>query len=756
MSTRRGFTSFCSLLALSATAFAPLALRAQPSANNDTQASNELPEVVITAERRSVSLQKTSIAASVIEGGQLADKAITQMADLQKASPSLSIQGAGLTQNVNIRGIGLDSGSPQVVPGVATYRDGLWEPPILNTDSFYDVDNVQILRGPQGTFVGSNSTGGAIFITSKSPTLDNVNGYIQAKVANYSDFGGQGAINVPVSNSFAVRAAFQAETRHSFYKQIGTATTHPGSLDEKNGRLGFLWQASDNLKILLKTEANYKDTGGYADTPAPGTTYYPYTPADPFTLDYDTNTKNTELGVRNSLRIDWNLFGGGTILRSISGYQYLHVRNIYDTDATSQDVPFITIPGPPFPIPYQPKQVENQLVIEQPLSQEFNLISPDTGKFQWIVGFFYLHDTRKVVLTNPSDGIPSGVDVNLYTTLAAKAVFGQATYNLTSKLQVQAGLRYTHDSESNRPNDAVVIHLPPPYGPGLLTIPASGHQTDSVLTGKVALNYTLNDNNYFYAFAAKGFKAGGFDLGRPIARFDPEVVWDYEIGWKANLFDNHVRTQLGGFYNDYKNLQVSAINLASGQLALRNIGKSTIKGIEASGQAKFGDWQFDFGAAYVDSKLGSLTIVDTTSPPFPNPAPNVPQCSSPGVPAGCFDYAPFLVTASGNPNPFSPKWTFNAGAQYTFKLLNADTLTPRVNYSYISSQWSTLLQLHPASDLLKARGLWSVLLTYNHGDWTAEAYADNLFDKRYVSGQFGLNNFEGAPRQFGLRVSRSF
>ena len=126
------------------------------------------------------------------------------------------------------------------------------------------------------------------------------------------------------------------------------------------------------------------------------------------------------------------------------------------------------------------------------------------------------------------------------------------------------------------------------------------------------------------------------------------------------------------------------------------------------------------------------------------------------MPAGCFDYAPFLVTASGNPNPFSPKWTFNAGAQYTFKLLNADTLTPRVNYSYISSQWSTLLQLHPASDLLKARGLWSILLTYNHGDWTAEAYADNLFDKRYVSGQFGLNNFEGAPRQFGLRVSRSF
>lgn len=735
---------------------------AQTSDDQSAQARNDggssaVELIIVTAEKRSTDLQKTSIAATVLQGDQLLGMGVVQLSDLQKASPSLSIQGAGLTQNVNIRGIGLNSGSPQVVPGVASYRDGLWEPPVVNTDSFYDIADIQVLRGPQGTFVGTNSTGGAIFVTSQSPNFDGFHGYVQAKVGNYSDFGGEGAANLPVTDEFAARIAFKVENRDSFYKQVGSATTTPGALDERNGRLGLLWQPNDDLKILFKSEVGYKSTDGYAMTPAPTTTYYPFAPKDPFTLDYDTNTKNEELGIRNSLQIDWTIFGNGTVLRSISGYQYLHVRNIYDIDATSRDVPFIMVfPGPPFPIPFQPKQVSDQLVIERPITQEFNLISPGEGRFQWILGVFYLHDTRKVALTNPSDGIPSDVVLNLFTTLQAEAVFGQASFDITPSLQVQAGLRYTHDSSENRPTDSLQIYTPPPYGPGVIFVPGSGKETDNVTTGKVALNYTFDKDNFLYAFAAKGFKAGGFDLGLPVDHFAPEVVWDYEAGWKATLFNQHVRTQIGGFYNDYTNLQVSATNLASGQVALTNIGKSTIKGIEASAQGKFGGWGFDLNAAYVYSKLGSLTIVDTTSPPFPNPAPSVPQCTSPGVPAGCFDYTPFLATANGNPNPFSPHYTFHVGTEYTFTLANSDTVTPRVNYTYISSQWSTLLQLHPATDFIAGRGLWDVQLTYNHGDWRAEAYATNLFDQRYIIGQFGLNNFEGAPRQFGGRLSRTF
>ena len=146
----------------------------------ETPAANvELQEVVVTAERRAENLQTTPIAATVLTGDQLEQKGVVQMADLQNASPSLSITNAALTANVNIRGIGLDSGSPSVVPGVATYRDGLWQPPILVTDSFYDIGSIEVLRGPQGTFVGSNSTGGAIFINTRNPDFDGLHGNVE-------------------------------------------------------------------------------------------------------------------------------------------------------------------------------------------------------------------------------------------------------------------------------------------------------------------------------------------------------------------------------------------------------------------------------------------------------------------------------------------------------------------------------------------------------------------------------------------------
>jgi iron complex outermembrane receptor protein len=160
-SSRAVLTAVSLCLAHAALAQAPASAGSAAGAQPST--GGQLQEVVVTAERRTENLQTTAIAATVLSENELVQKGVMQMSDLQTASPSLSITPAGLTANVNIRGIGLDSGSPSVVPGVASYRDGLWQPPILTTDSFYDVGSVEVLRGPQGTFVGSNSTGGAIF-----------------------------------------------------------------------------------------------------------------------------------------------------------------------------------------------------------------------------------------------------------------------------------------------------------------------------------------------------------------------------------------------------------------------------------------------------------------------------------------------------------------------------------------------------------------------------------------------------------------
>jgi iron complex outermembrane receptor protein len=398
------------------------------------------------------------------------------------------------------------------------------------------------------------------------------------------------------------------------------------------------------------------------------------------------------------------------------------------------------LPGPPASSQYFD-------VVEKPFSEEINIISPDTGRITWIAGAYYLHDTRDVSNEFPSQSFPNDILINLFTTLQNAAAFGQVGYKILPQLELQVGGRYTHASVSNPSDNAINI------GPGVVKINAGGSHADNDWTGKVALNWTANDNNFIYAFAAKGFKAGGFDFG-PV-QFQPEVVWDYEIGWKSNFFNRHVRTQIGGFWNDYRNLQVSAVNLTAGTNSLRNIGQSTIKGVEAQVEGQFGGLKIDAGGAFVDSALGAITLVNTRLLPPPGAGNLGPQCAGGRTPPACFDYTPYLASVTGKPNPYSPKYTFNAGVEYAFDLGRDATLTPRINYSYVGEQWTTLIQ-SPLTDRLPSFGLWNATLTFAKGDWRVQAYGMNLGNKVYVAGQAGNNEFFGAPRQYGVRVSRNF
>jgi iron complex outermembrane receptor protein len=162
----------------------------RPAAEDD----NRLTEIVVTAQRRVENLQDVPIAAVALSGDQLEKKAVDRLADLESASPSLSITEAGETQSVNIRGIGLSSNLPAVTNGVATYVDGLFQAQIVTAMPFYDVASVEVLRGPQGTLVGNNSTGGAIFVNSAAPTTGEVGGYAQGAIGNYDrvEAGGRG------------------------------------------------------------------------------------------------------------------------------------------------------------------------------------------------------------------------------------------------------------------------------------------------------------------------------------------------------------------------------------------------------------------------------------------------------------------------------------------------------------------------------------------------------------------------------------
>ena len=708
-----------------------------------------LEEIVVTAERREENLQDVPIAATALTGDQLQDKGVQRIADLQYAAPSLSITDQGLTQSVNIRGIGIASGSPAVANGVATYLDGVFQPPVLTSSSFYDIASVEVLRGPQGTLVGSNSTGGAIFVNTQNPTTDRIKGYAQAHYGSYDAYGAEGAINVPISSTLAVRVAGTTRWRDSYYEDVGPFGNKPDRLDEQAGRIGLVWQPA-NFRALAKVEWIDKNTGGYAYRPILGTAFDNNRRADFRELTYNAPTLNHERAINASLELRYQL-DGGVVLRSVSGYTNKRINNLYDNDGGilpgDASVPRDGIPDT------SSTQTNDQFVRERQWSQEFNIISPSDGAFNWILGGYFQKNKIDVIIESLTGAPTDPTNILNFQNKQTLGVFAQTGYKVTPAVEVQLGLRYSHYKVDG--DGSVVIGAGGPiFGPaGLQVADLKGSHEDGRLTGKLALNWSLGDDSLIYVFAARGYKPGGANSAT--SEFGPETVWDYEAGWKSSFFDNHLRTQLGAFYMDYKDFQFDALETGTGQTGVINISNASIKGAEFQAQARFGGLSLDGGIAYVHSKLDSVTVINSRAlPPIGQLGPQCPA-GAPSNPPTCFDYGPFRTRAGGGPNLFSPKWSLNGGIQYEVPLGDGISLTPRLNYAYVGARWTNLIYA-PTLDYLPGRGLLSGQVTLRYDDWTIEGYATNLTNKAYVSGQSGNNEFYGAPREFGVRLSTRF
>ncbi len=689
-------------------------------------------EIIVTAQRRRESLQRVNIAATALSGDSLGDKAVVRQLDLQNAAPGLSIVKAGLTESVNIRGIGLASGSPQVANGVASYVDGLFQPPIVSTGVFYDIDNIEVLRGPQGTLVGSNSTGGAIFINTKKPELNKLGATINLEGGSFGHVQADAAVNLPIGNTLAVRVAGLDSHRDSYYTDIGPSGNQPDRLNEQDTRAMILWKPG-NFSAMLKSETIERQTGGYAYQPISGVNAALTAGRTniPYTLNYNTTTSNFERAFINSLELKY-VTDGGLTLRSLTGYQNKRINNLYDNDATA-----VANSG------------QNQFVREKQYSQEINIISPTKGVFNYIVGGYFQRNVINVRIFNfnTATNAPS-LWIEPDTNKLVLGVFAQANYKFNSQFELQAGARYSHFDVTGA--GGVYVGRGTFGGPtGINVSPQTGTESDGRVSGKVALNWTPDNTNLFYVFAARGYKPGG--INPPGGKFAPETVWDYEAGWKGSFMDRHIKTQIGAFYNDYQNFQDGVQDPASGQTGVQNISSATIKGFEAQVQAKFGGFSLDGGIAYTDSKLSPVTIINTRLEP---PNTSLPQCAT-GVANGatCYNYT--YQTAGGGTALYAPKWTWNAGIQYDVLIGDGSKITPRLNYSYVGSEFVNLLY-NPAYDLIASHALLSAEITYTHKNLSLKAYGTNLTKEYYISGQSGNNEFYGAPREFGVRLSGKF
>jgi iron complex outermembrane receptor protein len=781
----------------------------------------DLEEVIVTAERRATSELTTAISMDVLTGAALAQSRTQTLNDLQNATPSLVVNTQGISQVVNIRGIGNAVSSPAITTGVGIYTDGLLagEPQNIS-GAYFDVDTIEVLRGPQGTFVGQASTGGAIRINSVRPNFNGLNGYLEGVYGKFNNTKLAGALNLPISDTLAARVAFNSEKKDSFFHNDGSQVarapfetlTQPGKVDDRNIRASLLWQPSGAFSALLRTEFNSTDHDGPSTQPnpriynapvvgSPGVTvpihsqYWTYDDPrhDPWVLAINNlGVEDTSTTNRYSADLRYKLDSGYEV-RSLTGYQHNLVRDIEDGDASFA----VTAP--------------TQLNIgpdSNYYTQELTLLSPE-GPFNWVVGTTWYYRQSPVTSggpryaacgTNQGTGIftpcptnPAALNYgfsNSRTMQRMGGLFGQLNWQFTDELQLTTGVRYSIDRNFSRsggqrnvtatPTTAAVtaacapdILLRLPAGnfncaPGPVT---SGEYEGQEATWKLGVNWSpggKGGHQFVYAFYARGYKPGGINSNGRL--FAEEQVDDYELGWKGQALDGKLQATLGGYWMNYKNMQQPvfvagpSLQAASGQVT--NIGKSTIKGIEFETKAVLGHFTFGINSAYIGSTLGAISIIDQRALPNAGLVPpgatfGPVQCAA-GVATGCFDYAGvnggpnYYVNLSGIQNVYSPKLTYGLSLDYTWDT-SAGTVRPSVTYTHIDKQYTSLFQ--DEFFALEERNLVNVSVNYERDAWQVQAYCTNCADKTYIAAMDSrapYNVYYGAPRQLGVRIKRSF
>ncbi len=719
----------CAILVLSGVA---LVTGTEADAQTTPGKDPVLSEVIVTATRRDTEMQTTPVSVSVLSGALLEEKGVFDLYQVQYATPSMTIANYGSANEFNIRGIGRTQVDIDVPSGVVIYRDGA--PTIVGyfqTEPYYDIESIEVLRGPQGTFVGKNASGGAVFINTNDPEIGHFNGSVEGGVGNNSLWDVAGIVNIPLSDTAALRMSYKHLSSDNFYDRItGDYTGHPGERDLNSYRLALKLDPNDFFTGVLKVDYHDLDFGGNVVSSAGFPLY---------DVPQNGDIAYTDKSLRTVLDLKFKGDSGYT-LSSVSAYQHLDSLNNLDLNGSLPDF----------------YQFKSKFTVKI-LSQEFDLISPDDQALRWITGAFYFkqdvdipdwtHDGFTFTGNVFGGGDATARDFPWFTTPWTKreeewAAFLHVAGDITEKVELEGGLRYTDYRTSQITDYTFGLGDAPP------TIPfASGRQVlneDSV-DFQVALNYNLSDRHFLYWLVSRGHTSGGINIFPPYRIYDKMEVTNYEMGWKANWMNNQVRTQAAVYYEGFDNYQVNfeSPDIVIGQDNRNAPGNSTILGAEFSIQSHVGDLYVDGAIAYMDSDIGSFKdVVD----PFRTIANG-------GVPV--------IIDLSGRPTPYSPEITANIGLAYDIHLGGTDdgyTLTPRVDVSHVddtqSKLWDTPLVTIPERTLVNAR----FVLASPGSKWTATLWCTNLADKGYVAGIQNLAtlDYAGRPREYGLSVRYTF
>jgi iron complex outermembrane recepter protein len=699
--------------------------------------SDQIEEIVVTAEKRSENLQDAAIAVTAITGAALDARHIVDVQSLAESLPNFDFGVYSGNAHLAMRGLGLDSVNPGAEGRVAFYDDGVYiSRPADVLGTFFDVSRVEALRGPQGTLYGRNATGGSINLITNDPT-STLRGYYEQTVGNFGQTIEEGAISGPIVDRIQGRFAFQVDD-HSGYghnlvtgSQIDNARTF-----SFRGKLNI--EISDSVDLRLSADyhkehdANYgfhyMGAGNPTATPT-GVLLGAPSVADSYDIATAENPRNDRNIWGAAAVTTWKI-SDTTSLKSITGYRYSKYNDF--SDATGEGFNLL---------PFDQVEQSNSESEELQLAQT-------NDKYNWIAGLYYFHEYIDSFSLAPlSAGLFGGpvaeqlegywAGGNLRTTAAA--VFGEFNYHFTDKFAATAGLRYGWEKKSVIDGlQFDVSRLYSPSNPLDLAATQNDSITQNAVTPKAGLNYEIAANVLSYFTVSKGYKSGGFDNGAVAPPYGAETVWAYELGLKGQWFDRRLQSNLAAFLYEATNLQVSVIQ--DTQVFTKNAAAADAKGIEEEITAVLAKGlKADASVGYLISRYKSFTTAD-------------PQ-------------RPYLgpIDLAGRYLPQAPTTNLQAGLQQTWDTA-VGALTLRGEGYYVSKIYFTPFNVDVNS--MGGNFKANAFLNYLSGDehWSGQLYGRNLTDKKVIAYSTPTSAFDGfpvvgylePPRTYGVQVGFHF
>ncbi len=686
-----------------------------------------LEEIIVTSQRRAERLQDVPISITAFSASEIEKRGFRTALDLAGTTPNLQIkapQGYG-KPTIFIRGMGFNDFNATAVGAVGVYNDEVYIGGASNQlFQAFDLERIEVLRGPQGTLYGRNTTGGAINFISKAPT-DEVEASASLSYARFNTIDAEGAVSGPLIDGKLTARLSGIYGRTDGYERNLFDNSDIGEYNKWASRLLLNFTPAENLDFLLNVHGGKISGDGkpiHNEGLGPnGFDLFGYKEGDNFyegsySAELDGRVKSFGTSLRTTVSFD------GFDLISITAFETVKSDGVADADASPMD--FLTLIR-------DDKQSQ--------FSQELRLGSNSDGPLDWIVGAYYydenleaesIYDVGQFLrdlgqMPNPADpNAPLRIAQPFEQDTRSYAAFGQASYGLTDQLTLNVGLRYTYDKKSF---DFRTYADEPTLGFAEIIPAFSIDRNSDAVTGRAGLDYQITSDAMVYASYNRGYKSGGFNGGalfdpREAAPFDPEKVNAYEAGFKTVWLDGRLTVNGSLFYNKFSDLQVfrfveSGVGLPI--TLIDNAASATIKGGEL--EALF----MPVERMRVEMGLG---ILDATYDSFITLSPDS---------GGGFSE----TNLSGNRLVAAPKVTFSGAVEYGVQVSGDWVITPRAEWSYRSRQF-----FDTSNDpVLSQDGYWlanaSLQLDSDSSNWSVMFWGKNIFGKKYNMDKIALANF---------------